>query len=490
MALIDFSDRALFGNEAAEDEAESIFASYAVERSEVTSFLDPSVPLAITRAYKGEGKSALLRLVYLKLRSRTPQPVAVATSASAISPEIDTSDFDRWVRAWKYSMLRLVASEIGASIAMAFGDDAISLVEEAELNGYKARSFVSSVVDRVRTSAIPLERARQGVVNPEQTLQRWLKGGAEVWLLIDDLDSNFENTPGQRVKVAAALTASRQIAALIPEFRIRLTVRPNVWATIKQHYETLSHVEQYVHELSWSMSDYYELLAKRIEAHLRRTGAWQSVHKTLHVAQDKRRKQLVALAFDDPMPWGRDQFRSPTTILYTLSRRRPRWLVELAKHAGAEAHKRSRSRVNFDDISAVLQDFGQRRLQDTIAEFRSQCANIEELLTAFVGEPEWFTTANLISALNNRVLQAAHPQIAGIVGKPSSMEVAHFLFQIGFLTARRDLPGGEYEHLAYPDNPALLNARTNVDQGFTWEVHPVFRQALRLKNVPEHPKRN
>lgn len=119
--------------------------------------------LAVTRAYKGEGKSALLRLVNLELRRRSPQPIVLAVPASSLSPELESPDFDRWVRAWKQSILRLAANEIGASISLAFGDDAISLVEEAEMNGYKARSFVSSVVDRLKTSKVPLERARQGV---------------------------------------------------------------------------------------------------------------------------------------------------------------------------------------------------------------------------------------------------------------------------------------------------------------------------------------
>lgn len=483
MPFIDFADKNLFGNEAAEDEAENIFSSYAVMRPEVKKFLDSSESIAIVRAYKGEGKSALLRLVQLELRKRIPQPVVLAVPASSLSPELENSDHDRWVRAWKQSILKLACNEIGAQIALAFGDDAIALVEEAEMNGFRDRSFVSSVVDRLKSSAVPIERTRQGVKNPELTLKRWSDGGSEIWMLIDDLDNNFENTPVQRAKVASAFTACRQIANLIPEFRFRLTVRPNVWATIKQHHETLSHVEQYAISLSWSLEDFNELLAKRIEAHLQRTSNLSKVHKTLSLTINTRRKQLVELAFDSPMPWGRDQTRPPATILYTLSRRRPRWLVELAKYAAAATSKARRDRINFDDINDVLPDFGGRRIQDTIAEFRSQCPEIEELLTAFVGEPERFSTADLISALNNRVLQAVHPKIVGIVGTPSAMEVAHFLFQIGFLTARQELIGGHYEHLAYSDNPALLSSRTNVDQGFTWEIHPVFRQALRLKNA-------
>lgn len=483
MGIIDFSDRNLFGNEAAEDEAENIFSSYAVVRPEVSTFLDSDESIAVARAYKGEGKSALLRLVFLELRKRTPQPVVLSISASSISPDLDSLDHDRWVRAWKQSILKLAVNEIGANIAFAIGDTSISLVEEAEANGFKERSFVSSIVDRLKSSAIPVERTRQGVINPEQTLRRWLEGGAEIWMLIDDLDNNFENTAIQRAKVATAFTACRQIANLIPEFRFRLTVRPNVWTTIKQFHETLSHVEQYMVPLAWSLDDFYELVAKRVQAHLRRFGKWDTVRLTLSANESLRRQQLVALAFDDPMPWGYEQTRPPTTILYTLSRRRPRWLVELAKYAAKSALKAGRRKINFDDINDVIPTFGQRRVQDTIAEFRSQCPEIEELLTAFVGENERFSTAELMSSLNNRVLQGVHPKIVGIIGKPSSMEVAHFLFQIGFLTARRDLPGGHYEHLSYTDNPALLNARTNVDQGFVWEIHPVFRQVLKLKNA-------
>lgn len=88
-----------------------------------------------------------------------------------------------------------------------------------------------------------------------------------------------------------------------------------------------------------------------------------------------------------------------------------------------------------------------------------------------------------LRSLQNRVLTSVHPKIVGVMGNPSTAEVAHFLFQIGFLTARRDCGNNTYEHISYAENPTLLNAKSNIDQGFSWEVHPVFRQALKLKNV-------
>ncbi|MCW5623643.1 MAG: hypothetical protein KIT73_02870 [Burkholderiales bacterium] len=485
MAKIDLSDDSLFGNEAAEDELENIFATYAVERQEVRNFLDADRTIATTRAYKGEGKSALLRLVGLQLRNQTLQPLIISTTGAAVAPEIDVADSDRWVRGWKASLLRLAAREIGATISVAFTDDAISLVEEAEANGFRSRSFVSSVVDRLKSSAVPVERSRTVVVNPEPLLRRWSQHGAPVWFFVDDIDQNFENTPIYRVRIAAFFVAVRQIVNQIPEFRFRLAIRPNVWAIIKREFEALSHVEQYVDDLQWSLNDFYQLLAKRIEGYLRRTNQWDDVQRTASKDVAVRNKQLIGMVFDDPMPWGKERDRPPAVILYTLSRHRPRWLIELSKHAAASAAGAKRLRINFDDINNELDSFGRRRIEDTVAEFKSQCPEIEELLAAFVGQPEWFSTADLMSTLSNRILQGVHPRIAGVLGVPSAKEVAHFLFQIGFLTARKDLPGGDYQHIAFSENPSLLRTRTNVDQGYSWEIHPVFRQPLKLKNVDE-----
>jgi len=479
------NDKTLFGNEAAEDELEDVFESYAVERPEVTEFLQETRPIAVVRAYKGEGKSALLRLVALRLRAQPSPPLIISIPASAISPEIENTDSDRWVRNWKTNILKLAAREIGATISYAFSDDAIALVEEAEANGFKARSFVSTVVDRLKTSAVPLERTRVTVTNPETLLKRWAQQGTQVWFVIDDLDQNFENTAHFKVKVASFFIAIRQIANLIPEFRFRSSVRPNVWAIVKREYEALSHVEQYVTDLSWTQDDYYQLIARRVEGYLRRSGQWDEARKTLRSDISGRNKQLIALIFDDPMPWGRNRTRPPAVILYTLSRHRPRWLIELWKVSAESAAKAKRQRINFDDIENEMEAFGNRRVEDTVAEFRSQCPEVEELLVAFVGQPEWLSTDDLIKTLQNRVMQAVHPRIVGVLGAASPREVARFLFQIGFLTARRELSGDDYEHMAFADNPTLLSARTNIDQGFSWEIHPVFRQALKLKNVTE-----
>ncbi|MBI1764773.1 MAG: hypothetical protein HYR56_25460 [Acidobacteria bacterium] len=258
-------------------------------------------------------------------------------------------------------------------------------------------------------------------------------------------------------------------------------MRPNVWAIVKREYEALSHVEQYIEDIRWGLNDYKDLISNRVEGYLRRTDQWKN--GTIPTSRYEKREFLIKQIFASPMPWGYNQTRAAESVLYTLSRHRPRWLVELCKEAAKNACSQRKNVITYDHISQNLENFSKRRVDDTVAEFKSQCPELEDLLTAFVGQPERFTTSELMSAIGNRVLQAVSPQIAGSFGKPSSREVAQFLFQIGFLTARKDVSDDEYEHISFAENPLLLNAVTNLDQGFIWEIHPVFRQALKLKNV-------
>lgn len=485
MANMDFDLKnpdKLFGNDAAEDEIESVFNSYAIARSEVTDFLDESKPLQVVRAYKGEGKSTLLRLVEATLKAQAQAPLVLRTTGVSLSPALDTTDSDLWVQEWKRSIVKYIASEIGARINVAFSDDGIALVEEAERNGFRSRSFVSSIFDRLKFTELSIERGRPEMASHEAVLKRWLRSGTTVWLIIDDIDQNFRNEPKQKVKVAGCFMAMRQLFSQIPELRIRMAVRPNVWASIKPEFEALSHVEQYVVDLNWSEASFRDILFRRIEGYLKRSSQWDLF--TPRADLEARKDQLISMVFETPVSWGGENRKRPIhVVLYTLSRHRPRWMIELCKVASKHSMTKGRQSIALDDVIKQLESFGTRRIQDTIAEFKPQCAEIENLIIAFSGQNERFATDELIDVVNRRVLQGVHPKIDGVIGSPSAKEVAHFLFQIGFLSARLDRPDGTYDHLTFFDRPNLLRATTNLDEGVSWEIHPVYRQALKLKDV-------
>lgn len=486
---IPLDDPNLFGNDAAEDEEDEIFRSYALERGEIADFAQLNRQLSFVRAYKGEGKSALLRITRSTLL--TPDIAAgliIATPASNISPELDTTDFAVWVRSWKKAILGRLAAEVGAKIGFAWTDDQMNLVEEAEKNGFKQRNIISALLRRFKPE---LEQGgvKLGVNQPglsgqnefEPMMMRWAEGRNSIWLFIDDVDQNFQNIPTHKNKIASFFVACRELVNSVPELRIRAAVRPNVWTTVKLEYEALSHVEQYVIDLHWTEASVLQLLAKRIEGYLTRTGQLTLLPQRLLEGPD-RDFELVELAFQGSMRWGRSR-RPPHVILSTLSKHRPRWVVELCKVAGRHARQAQHAHITSEDIFAELTAFGERRIQDTVAEFRSQCPELEEILAAFRRAREEMSTAELFTLINNKVLNHLAPRIVGVMGAASATDVAAFLFEIGFIFGRNDLEGGGYEHIGFSQRPSLLKSRTSIDDGLRWEIHPVYRQALEVRTV-------
>jgi hypothetical protein len=486
---IRLTDPHLFGNDAAEDEDAEVLESYAIERPELGDFTSASRRICIARAYKGEGKSALLRLSASQVeRSGEPQ-IVVFISANSLSPTLDTADFPAWIRAWKAAILGQLAAEVGATIGAAWSDDTMSLVEEAERQGFKSRSVVSAILDRLKIGQLdlgalkvnPLSQQRLGATNPEKVLQRWAKQGTRVWLFIDDVDLNFQNTASQKAKVASFFVACREVVNTVKGLSLRAAVRPSVWTIIKLEFEALSHVEQYIHDLRWSEDAIRTMLARRVEAYLKRNSMWKALEGGLPGNAFDRDKALIGEVFQPSMNWGTTT-RPPHVLIYTLSKHRPRWAIELSKAAAASAARKDRAKIGRDDIFENLGAFGRRRIEDTCAEFRSQCPQIDELIGAFAREPEQLQTDALLKLIDNRVLSHLTPQIVGVAGKPTARDVAAFLFQVGIFFGRRELPDGGYEHVDFSEQPGLWQSRTDLDRGLSWEVHPVFRQALEIRD--------
>jgi hypothetical protein len=490
---IELDDDELFGNETAEDEEESNFLAYALVRPEFEDFINAYKKVRIVRAYKGEGKSALLRWTYLSLRHI--KNVAVYENfASSILPRTQHLESVDYVQEWKDALLKAAASSLGSKLELSFDDDVISLREEAERGGFRKRGFIPAVLARLKD--LPGSPQSVGVVDAGRSLSR--VAGAndiQVWLIIDDLDENFTDTPSDCLRVMSALVAMRQISTQVKEIWFRTSIRPSTWAIIKRKYEALSKVEPYMLDLQWSYTQLEALLASRVRAYLQRNHG-------LVVASGKLaeldNRALVGLAFDDPMPWGKKdsrddveeeayKSRAPAVIVSTLARYRPRWMVELCKISGSKAIRQGKARIGLDQLTGDLETFGKRRIDDLIAEFRAQCEKIEVIIQSFKGKSELFKTDEIIRHLKGN-LQGRDIRIAGISGRPTEVEIIRFIFQIGFITARRDIDKASYRHYSFYDEPALLSDGAS-DLGVTWEIPSCFRQALQLKNVPRRMPR-
>lgn len=486
MPRIPLTSASLFGNEAAEDEAEETFHSVLVERREAAEFGDAERPILIVSAYKGEGKSALLRALRSKL-SQDPSLVVVGTNGPGATPNITGGDVSSWNRGWKESLFLLIAVHVGAKLGAAWNDDTIALVEEAEKNGFRRRSVFSAIFDRLSPSldmggalSLSAGRERQGPANVEETLRRIDPDSlSEIWLVVDDIDRNFKNTKQERAKIVGFFDAVREMCNAVPQLRVRSSIRPNVYATVKLHFESLSHVRQYMLPIYWSADEIRAMLARRIEGFLQRSN---QIHELrLPASGPERDLRLIALVFETPVTWGA-KTRPIHVPLYTLSAHRPRWVVELCKVAARHAAARRQTQIHLSDITAEMGEFGSNRRADAVAEFGPQCPELSDLIDAFDGQAAEYSTEELFRLVGDRILTKLTPQIAGVAGRPTEADVASFLFEVGLFFGRRDLGNSEYEHVAFAQKPSLFRSKTNADDGLRWEVHPVFRQALGMRS--------
>ena len=67
--------------------------------------------------------------------------------------------------------------------------------------------------------------------------------------------------------------------------------------------------------------------------------------------------------------------------------------------------------------------------------------------------------------------------------RANAKELAHFLYKINFLTARKVLDTGEIQRKYFEENRYLSSSF--VDFGYEWEIHPAFRWALQPDSIDD-----
>jgi len=186
----------LFGNDAGEDEHPEVLNSYFLEKQEFQPFFNLDRKLAIVRSRKGMGKSALLREAMYRRQLADEGELLLYVKASDLIAiqEIDSSSPATLVHGWQQRMCSRINLELGATLRFAVSDDATTLVEGAELNGFRGRNLVGSLLDRLRVKAAGFELSRQRVEQGDsQALLRRFQENKEirVWIYIDDVDATF-----------------------------------------------------------------------------------------------------------------------------------------------------------------------------------------------------------------------------------------------------------------------------------------------------------
>ena len=252
MASINLKDKKLFGNEAGEDESLEVLNSYYIDHRDFECFFDVDEKLSIVSARKGMGKSALLSRLQYKLQRDAcyNSPIIIRVKGNALLGlgNFKGDDHSYLENYWKQIICKRIIVEIGNRIGCALTSNEMSMVELSELDGLKSKNLIGGLISRVK-GKIPLVGAEIKSSLPENLdalLQNYQDENANsnVWLLIDDIDAKFENTPENQAKVGSFFSAIRALSFELKNLNIRTTVRSDVWSCLRHLEDNRNILEQ------------------------------------------------------------------------------------------------------------------------------------------------------------------------------------------------------------------------------------------------------
>jgi hypothetical protein len=163
-------------------------------------------------------------------------------------------------------------------------------------------------------------------------------------------------------------------------------------------------------------------------------------------------------------------------------------MAQLCRLAGQHAARLKHDVIGIQDINAILNRYTRYRLDDLQKEHLHQFSDLERLINTFANKQARYSTpelfATLINEYTNKIGSGNVPPVDGYpYSKP--MQLAHFLFKIGFIAARREHKGHQEfaEFVRHEQRPELLKDLRNLDDGLQWEIYPAYRDALRIKSA-------
>lgn len=472
IVLNDSNVQRLFGNEAAENEPLDRLRQYYF-KGKAYEQVTEELPLRILVGHKGVGKSALFKISYDEDPTKGWFPVFVKPDDISSLSTIEDKNFLALIRNWKQGLTEIIAKKA----LDVFGNHSIR--PEMQLVGGATR-LLSFLVDSINVikEHVQLDPARQVLLSN-------ICSNKKVTVYLDDLDRGWEGKAVDIRRISALLNAARDLCSDNPGLMFRIALRSDVYFLVRTSDESTDKIEGSVVWYSWENHEIFVLLIKRILAYYRETRNDAQLASMSPSELSVYLDRIMGQRF-----FGKGKWRNVRMyrVLMSLIRRRPRDLVKLCTLAARNAYQDGSTTIHTEHFTAVFEEYSQGRIQDTVNEFRTELPNIERLLLEMRPSKKqkitksgyFYSTADLLSKLGHIMSTAGGFRFSH--GAPATeKDLAHFLFKIGFLTARKDLPSGQIQRKDFEQHRYISSKFT--DFGYGWEVHPAYRWALQPENL-------
>ncbi|WP_200861996.1 P-loop ATPase, Sll1717 family, partial [Pseudogulbenkiania ferrooxidans] len=216
-----------------------------------------------------------------------------------------------------------------------------------------------------------------------------------VWLLIDDIDATYIDTPDYQSRIGAFFGALRLIVNELKGVKVRATVRSDVWTNLRK-VEHLDKWEQYIVDIKWDDASMRRMLSMRILSYLKRNDL---IDVSLDAVNDY--KEIVELVFLRNFPWDGGVVDS-FVPLKLFSAGRPRWMGQICRMSGECCANRGGARIGIDDIKEILENFGLNRVNDLMKEHSHQFPHVDKLVDIFRGNKKSYSLVELSMLLKEK----------------------------------------------------------------------------------------
>ena len=273
---------------------------------------------ASSKREKALEKSALLRRTKTLAEKRAAKNITLWCKGTDIRPDVSQPSVSaNLVDAWTQKICTRINREIGARIKLATTDDAMTLVEASELDGFRARNIVSALADRMKiqlsAGTLSIGPDKLLAANDVALLERFSKDADYIfWMFVDDIDATFQNNEQSRAVLGSFFTACRDLVQKVKGLVIRCAVRTDVWTIVHAADEAMDKCEQYVYNLRWDNEGVAEILENKVYAYF-------TVTEPLLVTlagdtESKRKTDALSKIFPSNYKWGRDRSISRLTF--------------------------------------------------------------------------------------------------------------------------------------------------------------------------------
>ncbi len=455
---------------------EKWFDNLLVQPEWFSNAISTTVTVAVAR--KGAGKSAV-RLTSIERRKGDSKTLIVEASAD----ELASLHADRLKKAsdrgygavadWMHIYADLICRRLTYEMSgiLLTNDDEIALRAWAKTEGITERDFGERIADALK-SIVPwaknlLAENEEQEKGSAQRIAR-VAQATSFALYVDDFDNLQEGADATNIRlIRDAIEAADRITHHNKNAEVHLFMRQDLWLNISPGWHYSDKVSGIVH-LNWDISDLRKWVAQRLRLAIGTALNFEPI--TIRVPFEEM--WHVFFTHDVTL---KDKTKSDSfSYIVRRSMYTPRSVRAMIKFSLDIA---DRLPVSESVIQDAEWSYSVDQLEFLKTEFGGLCFGLDICLQSFTGKPLEWIASDMYKHLRGLIGNGQVKLKKGVSYGDPDIELARFLYRIGFLEVRYP-QDGRYEVrdvMRYPDH--WKSVRT--DDAVRWAVRSAFFNGLK-----------